>query len=571
MPLLKPIFAISEICSQKNIQDAILCPGSRSAALSLAFTRNPAIHSQVLSDERSAAFVGLGKALQTGRTVALVCTSGSAAYNFAPAIAEAFFQEIPLIVFTADRPPEWIHQYDGQTIFQREIYGKHVKKSYELPVDYTHLDALWQIERIINEALALTQEEPKGPVHINIPIREPFYPNVDENYDFTGTVRSLNFMPATKILNNDSWEQILAIWEKSERKMIAIGQNQIALNDVLNNFAKEQRTVILADIISNIQLKTKESIKSQDIFISKITDEKYFPELLITTGKSFISKSFKQFIRANKPKYHFHIQENGDFIDPFQSITHKINISPTYFFNELFEVLDLRKFKNGEDDDQEESFLNDWNQLEHHAIKYLDNFVNTNEFGELKATSMLLEACPTPSILHLGNSMPVRYANLLSSFVKNEIQIFANRGTSGIEGILSTAIGQALSTDKIVTCLIGDVSFFYDRNAFWTQNLPNNLRIVLINNAGGNIFRLIDGPNQQPELESNFVGTQSLNAKAICEEHNILYFPIKSYEEMEIGLANLFKANDKISLIEIFVDGKKDAELFKQFKNGFLI
>ena len=184
---------------------------------------------------------------------------------------------------------------------------------------------------------------------------------------------------------------------------------------------------------------------------------------------------------------------------------------------------------------------------------------------------MLLEACPTSSILHLGNSMPVRYANLLSSFLKNEIHVFANRGTRGIDGILSTAVGQALSTNKIVTCLIGDVSFFYDRNAFWSQNLPNNLRIVLINNAGGNIFRLIDGPNMQPELESNFVGAQSLNAKAICEEHSILYFPVKSYKEMEIGLTNLFKANDKISLIEVFVDGKKDAEIFKQFKTGFLI
>ncbi len=571
MSLLKPIFAISEICSQKNIQDAILCPGSRSAALSIAFTRNPAINTLVLSDERSAAFVGLGKALQTGKTVALVCTSGSATYNFAPAIAEAFFQEIPLIIFTADRPPEWIHQYDGQTIFQREIYGKHVKKSYELPSDYTHSDALWQIERIINEALALTQEEPKGPVHVNIPIREPFYPSIDENFDFTGTARSVNFMPTTKTLNNDSWEQILAIWEKSERKMIAIGQNQIVLNDILENLAKEQGTVILADIISNIQLKTTGYIKSHDIFISKIKDEKYFPELLITAGKSFISKSFKQFIRVHKPKYHFHIQENGDFIDPFQSITHKINISPKYFFNELFEVLDLRKFKNGEDDDLEEYFSNDWNQLELSAIKYLDNFINTTIFGELKATSMLLEACPNHSILHLGNSMPVRYANHLSSLIKQEIQVFANRGTSGIDGILSTAIGQALSTDKIVTCLIGDVSFFYDRNAFWSQNLPKNLRIVLINNAGGNIFRLIDGPNQQPELESNFVGTQSLDAKSTCEEHSILYFPVKSYAEMEIALNNLFNINDAISLIEVFVDGKKDAELFKQFKAGILI
>ena len=219
MSILQPIHNIAEICSRKNILDAILCPGSRSAALTISFVRHQNIKTYSISDERSAAFIGMGIAQQTGKTVALVCTSGTAAYNFAPAITEAFFQEIPLLILTADRPKEWIHQQDGQTIYQTEIFGKHVKKSYELPSDYSHPDAVWHIERVVNEAINLTQTFPKGPVHINVPICEPFYPNESEEIIFDKNVRIINQIQPEFTLSSETWIELMEIWNNSDKKL----------------------------------------------------------------------------------------------------------------------------------------------------------------------------------------------------------------------------------------------------------------------------------------------------------------------------------------------------------------
>lgn len=173
---LQPVYDIAEICAKKGITHAVISPGSRSAALTLAFVRHPSIKTFIIPDERSAGFIALGMAQQLRKPVVTICTSGTAVYNLGPAIAEAFFQQVPLVVLTADRPPEWVAQQDGQTIFQRNIFGAHVKQSYELPVSRQHPDEAWHVNRIINEAVNLSLDLPPGPVHINAPFREPFYP-----------------------------------------------------------------------------------------------------------------------------------------------------------------------------------------------------------------------------------------------------------------------------------------------------------------------------------------------------------------------------------------------------------
>lgn len=563
MPLLEPLYNLVELCALHGIKDAVICPGSRSAALTLAFARNAKIRTRVIADERSAAFIALGMALQSGETIALVCTSGSAALNFAPAVAEAFFQEIPLLVLTADRPPEWIHQYDGQTIFQNNIYGSHVKKSTTMPVDYSHIDARWQVERLTNEAIGLTQTLPKGPVHINVPIREPFYPEGNERV-FT-MARKVLFPQKSTVLTTNTWSDLLEIWQKSERILIAVGQNSEDINDELGGLAVEEGVVVLADIISNVQIQEK--IDCHDIFLGKT--ENLGPDLLITTGKSFISKSFKQFIRANKPLYHWHIQEHPDLIDPTQSVTHKLEVSSKYFLKELLETLDLRKLKSG-DDEVEDDYLMIWNGLEEKSLRYLSKFLINVDFGELRATAMVLESLNSDHVLHLGNSMPVRYANLLGGIASEPFEVSSNRGTSGIDGIVSTAIGQALKTTKIVVCLVGDVSFFYDSNALFFGDLPSNLRIVMINNGGGNIFRIIDGPSKQDELVSHFVTKQLRNAESLAQESGISYLKATNVIEMAQSLQKM-KDDSQAALLEVFTDGEADAEIFQTFKSGFTL
>ncbi len=571
---LSPIHNIAEICARKDVRNAILCPGSRSAALTIAMVRHPEIQTYSSSDERSAGFIGMGMAQVTEKTVALVCTSGTAAYNFAPSVAEAFFQEIPLLILTADRPPEWIHQYDGQTIYQKDIFGKHVKKSFELPSDYTNKDAVWQIERILNEAINLTQTSPKGPVHINVPIREPFYPAENEVVTFDRNVRIIENVNTEKKLSKEFWQQFREIWQESERKLIVVGHRQSSiLNETLNKISEEFSIPVVGDIISNLN---KNEVISADVLLSSKNENLLHslkPDLLITCGKSIISKNLKLFIRNNKPRYHFHIQENTELIDPFQTLTHKVEVSPEYFFIQLFEefaggVPHFLKFKEG-DEEEDESYFQNWQKINLKAKIQLNQFLNNIEFCEFKAIRMIVENLPENSIFHVANSMPVRYANLIGLETVKNVEVFANRGTSGIDGSLSSAVGCALKTDKTVTCLIGDMSFFYDRNAFWNTYLPDNLRVIVLNNHGGNIFKIIDGPNRQPEGADYFVTKQEFSAQSTATEAGLEYIKISAENELENSFLNFYSKSSKAKLIEIELDGDLNTRVFADYKKLF--
>lgn len=569
MAILQPIHNIAEIFSRKNVRNSILCPGSRSAALTISMVRHPDIETFSISDERSAGFIGMGMAQMTGETVALVCTSGTAAYNFAPAIAEAFFQEIPLLVLTADRPAEWIHQYDGQTIFQRDIYGKHVKKCFELPSDYTNADAVWQIERVLNEAINLTQTYPKGPVHINVPIREPFYPTVDEIVTFDENVRIIANAEVEKKLSNQFWNNFKDIWQNSENKLIVVGHRQSSeLNETLSKFVNELGVPVITDIISNVN--TIEPILA-DVFLSSKNEpfkSRLKPDLLITCGKSMISKNLKIFIRNNRPTFHFHIQENPDLIDPFQTLTHKVEVSPEYFFKQLFEDLDFLNFKEG-DEESDTEYFDLWNEASLKAKQKLNQFLNNADYCEFKVIRDVIDKLPENVIFHIANSMAVRYSNLVGLEKGKNIEVFANRGTSGIDGSLSSAFGCALKTDKIVVCLIGDMSFFYDRNAFWNTYLPDNLRVIIINNHGGNIFRIIDGPSKQPEVGDYFETKQNSTAEYFCKENDVEYQKVNDEASLEHALNSLHQKSSRPVVIEVEVDGFQNTEVFAAYKKLF--
>lgn len=571
MAILPPIHNIAEICAKKNVKTAILCPGSRSAALTISMVRHPDIRTYSISDERSAGFIGLGIAQATGECVSLVCTSGTAVYNFAPAVAEAYFQEIPLLVLTADRPAEWIHQYDGQTIYQDNIFGKNIKKSFNLPSDFSHPDAVWQIERIINEAINLSQAQPKGPVHVNVPIREPFYPTETEVVQFNQYVRIIENVIFEKKVSNSFFENFYEVWHNSSKKLIIVGQHKSSkLNELLKSISDEFSIPVLSDIISNVHFENV--ITAHDIFLSSKNENllsALAPDLIITCGMSVISKNLKQFIRRYQPRYHYHIQENPELIDPFQTLTHKIEVSDEYFFETLLTDLDIIRFKEGDFEEDDNAYFNLWQTTNNEYKVKLRHFLKNQPFCEFKTVENILDKLPENSIFHLGNSMPVRYSNLIGFSAHKNIEVFANRGTSGIDGILSSAVGNALATNKIVTCLIGDVSFFYDRNALWNRYLPANLRIILLNNQGGNIFRIIDGPNKQPELNDYFVTSQTYTARNICQDAGVEYFEIKNEVELVEALAAFFEDSSTPKLLEIILDGELSTQVFRDYKKLF--
>ena len=569
---MQAVYNIAEICAQHGITDVVLSPGSRSAPLTLAFARHPALTVRVVPDERAAAFIALGMAQAQRRAVALVCTSGTAGLNYAPAVAEAFFQQIPLLIFTADRPPEWIDQLDGQTIRQHNLYGAHAKGAFEFPVETSHPDAKWYSARIINEAINLAQAAPAGPVQVNVPLREPFYPKAGEEIRYeqdvkiirdSGAQDSMNTFDLESLSKRPDWTVLFT------RVLVVVSQKSRykELDDALNNFAQQSGATIVADVISNVSGK-RATVSLQDIFLSS-SNAQYLedlrPSLLITIGNSLISKALKQYLRKHPSQQHWHIQPHTSPVaDVFRSLTEVFRVNAAYFFQEFARAFskELRM--------QAQPFGKGWRDANRHAGLMLSEFFTEHSqapFNEFAAFKYVITALRADTALHLANSMAVRYANILGIPQGKQIEVFANRGTSGIDGCCSTAVGAALAQpERPVVLLTGDVAFFYDRNAFWHNYPTPNLRVVLFNNHGGGIFRLIDGPRQQPELEEFFETRQTLTAENTAKDFNLRYFPVSSFAELEAALPVFFADESGAALLEIFTDSKTNAAFFEEYR-----
>ncbi|MDL5050971.1 2-succinyl-5-enolpyruvyl-6-hydroxy-3-cyclohexene-1-carboxylic-acid synthase [Oscillatoria amoena NRMC-F 0135] len=446
------IYNIAEICSRKGVTEVVLCPGSRCAPLTLAFTRHKKFQCRTFSDERSAGFIALGIAQQTKKPVALVCTSGTAAYNFAPAVAEAYFSQTPLLVFTADRPAEWIAQHDGQTILQANLYGKHVKQSYTLPQHYDHPDDQWYTNRIINEAINLAKQEPAGPVHINAPFREPFYPDPSEPFSYSADVRIIEEdAPVSFPIES---EKILAAELSTFRNILVVaGQSEHNpdLIQVLQTTAS--RMPVLGGALSNLHEITN-VIRHADAFLSALSEgsaRNLKPDLLISFGKSVISKSLKLFLRKFPTIPHWHIQSHPGATDPFQNLSKILVADPIHFFS-FINSLTLKT---------DPYYLEQWKIEERRIAKSINEFFPQPEFSELELVKIILSRLPSPCHLHLANSMSVRYAEYMGVLPdKKNITVFSNRGTSGIDGCTSTAVGHSLSSESLNILITGDLAFF---------------------------------------------------------------------------------------------------------------
>ncbi|MBX0288900.1 2-succinyl-5-enolpyruvyl-6-hydroxy-3-cyclohexene-1-carboxylic-acid synthase [Hymenobacter sp. HSC-4F20] len=642
MSSLQAVHNIPEICARLGVTDVVLSPGSRCAPLTIAFARHPEIRVRTVPDERAAAFIGLGLAQTQRRAVALVCTSGTAGLNYAPAVAEAYFQQIPLVVFTADRPPEWIDQLDGQTVRQTDLYGAHAKGSFTFPTDTTHADAQWHATRLVSEAIGLAEQFPAGPVQVNVPLREPFYPKAGEELTF-GPVKVTRELPGRPQLPGPTLTELAEAIRNTSRVLVVAGQHPADMDLLLalRQFAAAYQVPVVGDLIANLHLPAAPGydqrlrpLGRQDIFMAVPEPglkEALKPELLITFGQSLISKALKLYLRNAKPAQHWHIQPVGVVADTFQSLTKTIRMEPADFFAALLmenmrsttdsigasEVLDAGSITgattaskgpisiitapshaaaqdatrvavvptptgtprltwpgssgqlNEAQTTTKAAYLKPWLAAENWATGFLQEFMQqpNQPFNEFTAIYQALQQLPDHAALHLANSMAVRYANILGLPTGRNIEVFANRGTSGIDGCNSTAVGSALAQpERPVVLLTGDVAFFYDRNAFWHNYPTPNLRVILLNNHAGGIFRLIDGPRQQPELEEFFETRQMLRAENTARDFNLRYFAVSSFAELESALPVFFAPESGASLLEITTDSQTNAQFFEQYR-----
>ena len=515
-----------------------MSPGSRNAPLIISFARHKGIKKWIIPDERAAGFMASGIAQQTKSPVVLCCTSGTALLNYAPAIAEVFYRELPLIVLSADRPPELIDQRDGQTIRQFEALKNHVKSSAQLPVIIHESDAEEygnSLTSILEKSLAL----PVGPVHINIPFKEPFYPGNGDELNY-------NEVEIVKEETKDSAEHVDFDLSAYSKILILIGQQS------LNPDLDKKLSVISGKIpVLKFPLNNlSDGIRHSDLFISNQRELK--PELLISHGLSILSKKLKSFLRENKPRKHLHFDPAGVKIDTFQS-------NPVTVRDSFVQFLESYDFRNADKD-----FRNLWKSFEEKTILGLNDFTSQAKFSESIAAKTILRSIPKDSNLHLGNSMPVRYADIFD--VPEGIECFSNRGTSGIDGCTSTAIGSAFVSDKLNILITGDLSFLYDRNAFFHNYPVPNFRVIILNNQGGGIFRLIDDPANLPELEEYFETRHNRTAEYICAENKLPYYRVDNLSRLIECISSFYEPSGTAKVLEVFTNPETNQQVYKELK-----
>jgi len=555
----KPIVnVLAKLAVAKGLRHAVISSGSRNAPIVIAFDAEKKVKCLSVIDERSAGFFALGIAQQTNSPVALICTSGSAVLNYAPAIVEAYYQKIPLLILTADRPTEWIDQDDGQTIKQTGIFSSYIKASFTLPADANHADELWYTERAVSEAFNIANEKGnEGPVHINIPLREPLY---GETKDMQSSFKNIEVATVTKKLSDKAEKEITSTWQKASKKIIICGLHKPdkELNTLLSKLAEDTSVVVMTECTSN--LFDEKFVNTIDGYFESLTDsekEELKPEILITLGGPVTTKKFKTYLRKYKPNEHWHISVSSSHIDTYQSLTRVLPLDE----KEVFALLVKNKGKSS-------GYADDVSALNTYALKKLDAYCKQVPFSDLKVFQAIFNNLPANSDVQLGNSTPIRYASLFN-LIKTGAHFYSNRGVSGIDGSVSTAAGAAYGSGKMTTLITGDLAFFYDSNGLWNKHLPENMRVIVINNSGGGIFRIIDS-RDTPLLEEYFEAKHEMKAEPFAKAYNIPYYSASNEKELEKALVQFYTPQKgKPAILEVFTPNKINAEVLLGY-NKFL-
>ncbi len=537
-------------CKREGVGFAILCGGSRSAPLTLSLSGYSEIKCIAANDERSAGFIALGIAKATGNPAIIVTTSGSAVANLYPAVVEAFYQQIPLLIFTADREPHAADRFDGQAIEQQQLFGKHIKGFFQMPLNIAD-PVVFHYN--VHEAFKILQTGKPGPIHINFPFKEPFYPTKypfvyhdAEPILYNSVLKPSHHQTSIRI---EEFPQLKTVWNNTSKKLLVCGFDAGKYYDTeqIYQFAKHHQIPVITDITSNVP----SNLTHTDLLIRNIEDGDLFaPNLVITIGGNHTSKILKNYIHSLPISHRWHISPFAVEHDFFGTPTEHI-ITHTFFADTDF---DLK---------EQEIYNHAWQTHNHKGAETFNNFIKTISFHELVAVKTIIESIPADSVLHIANSMAVRWANMIGN--KNNIAVHVNRGTSGIDGCTSTAVGMAIAQPQKQHFLItGDMAFQYDNNAFFNNNIPDNLTVIILNNQGGNIFKLIDGPTADMPVEKYFSNNHGLTFEYMAKHFGIDYVQLHNLDELTAFLQRKYK---KVNIAEIFFNTENYKSVFDLYKN----
>lgn len=533
-------------CHQFEIQTVVISPGSRNAPLTIGFSNHEDFETLSIVDERCAAFFALGIAQQTQKPVAIVCTSGSALLNYYPAIAEAYYSQIPLVVISADRPAHLIDIGDGQTIRQENVFQNHILHSANLKEFDTE-----NTIRTLSKAFSLLRQV-KGPIHINAPFNEPLYETVAAMNDFQFMVE--------KSASEDTidYENLASQWNSAKKKMILVGVHSpnAALEILLDKVADDPSVLVFTETTSN--LYNKRFVNSIDNLIFNLTEEEFTslqPDILLTFGGMIVSKKIKKFLRDYSPKEHWHVNELRAF-DTYHVLSKHLKIDSHTFFKHFCELVDY---------DNKSTYESTWTHYKQCIREKHNHYIKTAPYSDLKVFEQVLKVIPDFSEVQFSNSAIIRYSQLFE--MNSTITVFCNRGTSGIDGSTSTALGAAYATQKPTTLITGDLSFFYDSNALWNNYIPTDVRIIIINNSGGGIFKIIAGPKKSTALKY-FETPHCLTAEHLCVMFGFEYSTAHNLKTLAEEVVGFYDKSDKPKVLEVFTPSDQNDLVLKEYINN---
>lgn len=549
---------LTSLLLEYGVSDAVVCPGSRNAPIVHNLSVCEAIRCRPVTDERSAAFYALGLAIATRRPTVVCVTSGSALLNVMPAVAEAAYQHVPLVVISADRPQQWIDQLDGQTIPQSDALGRFVRKAVQLPEPHND-EERWLCRRLVNEAIHLATCRQGAPVHINVPISEPLF-----EFDTEQLPQLSRFNNIKRAAINDASMDMPDAFHDATRPMIVIGQ--LAHGTVSHETIRSlsEKYVVMSEPLSNPSYMTihfDEAVRyivSDNSSINDDEDDKtaYYPDYVIYVGDTLVSKPARRFLRNAKAPSCLITPDAADIHDPLMTLTDIVECD-----SDSINAL-LASLCDAPDTDERCRFHDRWQSFldacAAHADAYAPEYsqMATVKYFEEQLADLDIDIC-----VHYANSSAVRLACIYAQHY-----VWCNRGVNGIEGSLSTAAGFSLATHDMTVCVIGDLSFFYDQNALWNSNLRGNLRIILLNNRGGGIFRQLPGLSDSPAADDLVMASHENTAQGICTQNDIGYMSAKNMDEMQIGIVTLLtRESERPMLLEVFTDSNDDVKALEKY------
>lgn len=532
-----------------GVRQAVVCPGSRNAPIVHNLNACAEIDCYPVTDERSAAFFALGMSQIEDEPVVVCVTSGSALLNVSPAVAEAFYQHRRLIVVSADRPASMIGQLQGQTLPQPGALHGIVRRAVNLPEPHDDTER-WFCNRLVNEAMIEMQRGDGGPIHINVPISEPLFEFTTESLPDERVVRL-----HTTESGFDQVNDLEDCFAKSKRPMIIMGQSKPSDNENADNalIDLENYGVVLYEKMAVDLYSVPLHIDEMLLRIEGDEDE-YLPDLIVYMGDALVSKRLKSFMRKAKGARVFLVNLDGELRDVSMNVTDVVQVTPVEALCTMAIMVQKKK---------PTAYHRLWDKLEKDCSVYCDNY--TPDYSQMAAVRELCMATAELDCdFQFANSMAVRLGQIYSTRY-----MFVNRGVNGIEGCLSTAVGFACGIERMVFCVIGDLSFFYDQNALWNNNLTSNLRILLLNNGGGGIFYGLPGLSESAATEQLVVAAHRTTAEGICAQNNVRYLSAHNMEEMEEGIEELMDTDSMVPvLLEVFTDAQEDNRVYKDYFYG---